>query len=165
MQGEIPETIDPHFMAERGRCFVGKMSLQKMDRLAEALVENIGGVDYELEFVKEGKTSAIKGRIQAVLMLECQVCLGRMEFVVDTVLNLAAVVSLDESAQLTDCYEPLIVTEGKSVAKDIIEDELLLALPIIPRHPGCQVERTPIKKAEETQNPFAVLADLKFKGD
>ncbi len=165
MQGEIPETIDPHFMAERSRNFAGKMALQKLDRLAEALAENIGSVDYQLEFVKEGKTSVIKGRIQAILILECQVCLTIMELSVDTVLNLAVVSSVDEMAQLNECYEPLIVTEGKSVAKDIIEDELLLALPIIPRHPRCRIERTPIKKTEETQNPFAVLADFKFKGD
>jgi len=141
------------------------MALQRMDRLAEALVENIGGVDYELEFVKEGKTSLIKGQIRAILVLECQVCLGNIELLVDTVLSLAVVSSFDEMTQLNECYEPLMVTEGKCVTKDIIEDELLLALPIIPKHPGCQIERNPIKKAEETQNPFAILADFKFKGD
>lgn len=166
MQGEIPETIDPHFMAERGRAFTGQMGLQQMDRLGEALVENSGGVDYEIEFAKEGKISVIKGRVKAILILECQVCLGKLELAVDAVLSLAVVSSLDEAAQLNGCYEPLIEdTEGIIATKDIVEDELLLALPIIPRHPECRTERTATIEAEETQNPFAVLAEVKFKGD
>ncbi|MDP1159869.1 YceD family protein, partial [Klebsiella variicola] len=55
-------------------------------------------------------------------------------------------------------------------ARELIEDELLLALPLVPRHancpqplPGAGEQAEP--EAEQRPNPFAALAALKRKGD
>ncbi len=52
--------------------------------------------------------------------------------------------------------------------RELIEDELLLALPIVPRHEVCPVPLVAPADAaelvEEKPNPFAALAALKRSG-
>ncbi len=165
MQGRIPEYLDPYCFAEREKSFTGKMPLSAMHRLGESLVEKTGDVHYEFNFLKEDKTFVVRGSVRAELKLECQVCCTPMDFSVDASVNLAAVSSLDEAGLLQDCYDPLLVVERKISAKEIVEDELLLALPIIPKHSGCKIEQPLVSNIEKPDNPFSVLADLKHTGD
>ncbi len=165
MQDRLPEYIDPFSLAEREKSFAGKMPLVAMLRLGESLVEKTGDVYYELNFLKEDKAFVIQGRVSANLKLECQVCCDPMDFQVNSSFSLAAVSSLDEALLLQDCYEPLLVEERKAPAKEIVEEELLLALPIISKHSGCRIEPELSNGIEETDNPFSVLADFKFTGE
>ena len=165
MQDRLPEHIDPFSLAEREKSFAGKMPLAAMFRLGESLLDKTGSVDYELNFLKEDKTFVIRGYINAILKLECQVCCKPMDFQVDSSFSLAAVSSLDESSLLQDCYEPLLVKERKIPANEIVEEELLLALPIISKHSGCRIKREFSNSIGETDNPFSVLADFKYTGE
>jgi len=69
---------------------------------------------------------------------------------------------------LSDRYEPLLVTAEPANIADIVSDEVLLALPIVPLHrvsDGCNADLKAYKPPEDEQreNPFAVLAGLKQK--
>jgi uncharacterized protein len=51
----------------------------------------------------------------------------------------------------------------------LIEDELLMGMPLVPMHPACLSEQAPTSQEEEViladvkPNPFAVLASLKTR--
>ena len=72
----------------------------------------------------------------------------------------------DESA-LPPGYEALLVDgEGELRLSDVIEDELILALPIVPTKPGADeseevVYSTENAEARAKEHPFAALASLK----
>ena len=160
------EYFDPFIIAERGRSYKGTIPLSQLGRLGDTLIDNKGVAQYELLFAKEDKVCTLAGRVTADLVLECQVCLDKMICPVAADTRLGIVSSLDEAAMLPDEYEPLLVVERKITLKEIVEEELLLAIPIIPRHEQCSianvVDQSPMQKKD---NPFSVLADLKLTGD
>ncbi len=166
MVEHLPELIDPLAFAEKRRQFKGNLPLSKMTRLQDVLLQREGNVSFELRFGKEGKLAVVTGSVQANLELQCQCCLGAIIWPVSSNLNLAVVGSIDEANLLPDSYEPLLL-EGQTIPLvDILQEELLLAVPAIPQHGQCggstQKEETgPKLNAPERPNPFAVLAKLK----
>jgi len=69
---------------------------------------------------------------------------------------------------LPEWYEPLLVTQEPARLADIIAEEVLLAIPIVPLHQAdvnCRdfVEDYKPPEGDKRDNPFAVLADLKLK--
>jgi uncharacterized protein len=85
---------------------------------------------------------------------------------VDTSLLLGLTRSPDEAAQLPADYEPLIVTGETLQPLELIEDEVLLALPYIPTHPEdvCRIQTQFPEHAQaqaHKDNPFQLLSQLK----
>jgi uncharacterized protein len=169
----LPEHADPWRLADAGKRFVGQLALDQLPRLGEELLEPQTEVEYELTFGRDGQNRAVvNGRAKATLFLQCQRCLGILEYPVDREISLALVDGLDEARGLPDGYEPLLLEEPRISLVDLIEDELLLALPQVPKHSAdaCTsgVERTetaPEQQQAVRDNPFAVLDKLKQKPD
>ncbi len=72
--------------------------------------------------------------------------------------------------KLPDDFEPLLVDQEEKIdLKDIVEDELLLCLPTIPKHKSdCTAVNAvqqnigvATEKSNLTKNPFSILADFK----
>ncbi len=174
-EGRLPVHVDPIRMAETGRILEGTMALSRMDRLAEALIfKPEGDASVRLEFgVDEQGIRNLLLRIKTELVLECQRCLEPMSFPIDTQMQLAMVTSQGEAEMLPSDYEPLLVGDEPLYLQDLVEDELLLSLPIVPRHPtdecpaGGAAQRSgdemPQQDEKPKDNPFAKLADLKLK--
>ena len=167
----LPVQIDPVRFAEAGREMAGRMTLAEMPRLVEALAAAEGAVEVELRFgVDDSGVRYMAGRLQTTVALVCQRCLEPFEQELDVVLRLGLVASEGEAERLPAAYDPLQVGDGRLFLRDVIEDELLLALPQIARHePGAcrpaEVVEEPAAEADEAprENPFAVLARLKEK--
>jgi uncharacterized protein len=168
MVEHLPELIDPLALAEKGRQFKGSLPLSKMIRLQDLLLDAQGEVSVTLKFGKDGKFAVVTGVVAADLELQCQCCLGAIPWKVDCTVNLGLVRSLAEADLLPESYEPLLL-EGESLMPlaDIVQEELLLALPVIPQHEACepaaqaQPKKEPPRQLPERPNPFAVLAKLK----
>ena len=169
----LPVHIDPLRMADTRRLLQGQIALAEMARLGESLQDSDGEVTISLEFGTDNEgIRFMRGRIQAEVSLECQRCLETMRFPIDSEFALALVRSTVEAESLPSHYEPLLVEGEPLFLRDIIEDELLLALPIVAMHPPeeCRIETSSKPEAGETHNdtgeagkanPFSVLADLK----
>jgi uncharacterized protein len=137
------------------------------------LLENDQGtVQYEIEFgIDDMGIRNVHGHVHAKLMLLCQRCLQPVEFEVDTDMALGIVQSSLEAEQLPGHYEPLLVEARGISLVEMIEDELLLAVPSAPMHALEQCKAATHYEtgdeagadAESKENPFAVLADLKVK--
>jgi uncharacterized protein len=171
----LPVHIDPFRMAETRRLLQGNIALAEMARLGESLQDSDGEVSISLEFgIDNEGIRFIRGQIQAEVSLVCQRCLETMRYPIDSEFMLGLVRSSTEAENLPSQYEPLMVEDEPLFLRDIIEDELLLALPIVAMHAPevCGAELNPVPQSEEAQedkdtgaaagdNPFAVLADLK----
>ncbi len=173
MLDQLPVLINPLSFCERGKRLVGSIKISKLTRLSDILVDNCGLVMVDFSFDKEGRLATVKGEIKAALMLQCQACLKQVEWHIDRSFKLGLVTSLEQADRLTSDCEPLILKDEKILLIDLVEDELLLALPDFPRHKdNCMAEeenKLLIKNDNDKQfnsnNPFSVLADLKNTGD
>jgi len=161
MLQHLPELVDPLALADKRRQFKGSLPLAKLSRLQDVLSNRVGEVRFELNFGKEGKIAAVQGRVEAELELQCQCCLQPVQWRVDSVVRLGIVKSIDEANLLPESFEPLLLEEEIIPLADIVQEELLLAIPTIPQHPQCDGVLTIREKPKnERENPFAVLADL-----
>lgn len=157
-------------MVAARRGFTGRLPLSSMPRLRDALLDCEGEVAFALQFDRDAlQVPYVELRIDAALPLQCQRTLQRFEFPVAIVqrLGLIAAGSDDEveEAALPEGYEAMQVPEdGMLRPAELVEDELILAIPVVPVKPGSEaVERDwPVQADEELRaNPFAALKDLK----
>jgi len=165
--------VDPFRFAETRRILEGDLPLRQMKRLAPLLASDEGAVSVALEFgVDEMGIAHATGRLRARLAIVCQRCLEPMAWQVDQPLALAFIRPGTDEAAIPGPYEPYVVEQNPLRLADLIEDEIMLALPQIPRHAleACParhwVEGKPPAEAaagqqDQTDNPFSVLAGLK----
>ncbi len=163
MPDRLPDVIDPLALAEKRRHLRGEMALGQLDRVVKLLVDAQGSARVDLMFSKTGRQASVTGRVEAELVLQCQCCLGAMSWPVRSVVNLGIVSSVDQALMLPESMEPLLLdAESEMPLADIVQDELLLAIPAVPRHADCQLPR-PLEAKPEKPHPFAGLAELKSK--
>ncbi|WP_455217635.1 YceD family protein [Kaarinaea lacus] len=175
MSDRFTEIIDPLALATKGRTVEGKVALKECGRLLPLLRSSEGDIEFSLSFdIDESGIPRVRGKTQATLILQCQRCMEDMEYPVVSKVRLGIVPTRKAAEDLPDNYEPLVRDDETSIVS-ILEDELILALPIVAMH---KVEDCPqgdafIKHAENTviddgnkqdsgrKNPFAVLEQLK----
>lgn len=167
MLNRLPESVDPFRLAAQGVRLTGVVPLAQMERLRPMLHEAQGVAQTELEFTTDNKGGAsVGGRITCDLTLACQRCGNPYVVHVDTPLQVALVQSSEESTALPDDVEPFLLEAGKLRPADLVEDELLLALPIVPRHDYDCAPDLPLSEEDsdvppQEANPFAVLDTLR----
>lgn len=139
MSTQLPGRIDPLRWVEKGKGteLSGTLPLSDLSRLRDSLTDLYGEVRFQLCFNRIGRVPAITGCVEARLPLTCQICLGPMECVVRQEIRLGIVSTLAEVDLLPDSFEPLLLEQSSIDPKEILEDELLLALPIVPQHGVC----------------------------
>lgn len=165
----IPEHIDPFRYAEQSLKLNGTVKLADMHRLGAGTTLSHEVANVKLEFgVDEQKVKFMKGHLSAKLNLQCQRCMEPFicEIISDFALGLVS--TLDEANALPELYEPALASDGQLALRELIEDELILNLPIIPRHePGICKAQLPLEETGWEQgkgdNPFRVLESLKHK--
>lgn len=136
-----------------------------MQRLVSMLAAPGGTVTSELEFTRDPfDRDVIIGTAKATATMTCQRCLRPMQVGLDADIALVVLVDEAQTGSLTGDEEPVIASNGKVSPLELVEDELILALPVVPMHgpdTRCEVpaETTPTGTARP--NPFAVLKSLK----
>lgn len=164
----VPELLDAWRMVAARRGVEGRVPLASLARLRESLVDTEGEVAFALDFDTDAlKMPYVELRIDAELPLQCQRSLKRFLFPVSIVQRLGLIRDEADEAALPEGYEPLLMPEdGMLHATDLVEDELILAIPVVPIMPGTEaMDRDwPADEAElQSVNPFAALSALKDK--
>ena len=187
----VPPAVDAFEFARRGRVLAGAFAVQRLGRLLEGLPDQPvsdlpkspgmpgapGVVGYRVQgsVRKDGK-SYLSLLVQTRLVLDCQRCLGPLVLPVDHEAEFELVRSdSDLDAQeaefdADDLEQPeKVVGSRRFDLAGLIEDELILEVPFIPRHaqcpgaggesPGPQGE----EPAAERPSAFAALGALKSK--
>ncbi len=172
MSTRLQEYIKPLSLCDRGEHLQGLMPLTGMDRLAGSLCHQNGEVEIDLAFdIDPQDTKFLRGHLKTELALECQRCMKAVETPIETDISLGFVDSEAVGQQLSSEYEPYVLTTPTVVLRELVEDELILALPIVAFHPEdeCEVavlqhepdEDIPPADEEKKPNPFTALAGLK----
>lgn len=151
--------IDGFDFAESGKVLRGASPVRDFPRLRDFLHEDAGEVEYVVSGTRdrEGRP-ALQIALRGTLILGCRRCLGPLEFpvVLDALLTLARCESEGDGDPVDSDVERVVA--GKEMAvRDLLEDELLLAVPLAPCHAACVTEPA---GSDERRSPFANLRSL-----
>jgi uncharacterized protein len=167
MNAALPESVDAWRMVQARRIFQGRLPLAGFKRLRDSLAAHSGEVTYELEFGKdEIGVAHLRVRADAILPLTCQRSLEVFGLPVHVDAKLGLIAREADEAALPSDYEPLLTADGQISPAEVIEDELILALPVVPLKPGAEDASRVWGDTNEMQddaeeNPFAALKKMK----
>ena len=169
----LPVEVDPFRLVDQGRIFDGRIPINDFPRLKEQLFEGDDDdsiVNVHLEFTRtDTRLPVVRGMISSALQMTCQRCLKGTEELFETRLEVVLVSSDAQAEKLQEGFDTWLVEEQQIFLRDFIEDEILLALPLVIAHDECDaarklIEALPEEEIDEAQdgdNPFAVLKALK----
>lgn len=124
-----------------------------------------GGVQTEagMHSVAGRQRLLVELKVQGSLWLQCQRCLQpyKQSVNIDAVLEVVESEEEAEAAPLEDDEVDVIVGSRDFEVRALVEDELLLALPLSPRHEQCDPAQESKAQEMAKPSPFAVLAALK----
>ncbi len=153
--------IDGFEFASAGASRQGDWPIADFPRLRDLLASSAGEVRYAIHGVRDARgRPGLRLKVRGTLALRCQRCLEAMAFEVlsDQTLVLAATLA-EIHAEPEDAYAADRVVAGREMpVRDLIEDELILAVPYAPRHESCTTRPSP--DAEAKPSPFAGLRGL-----
>ncbi len=115
----------------------GEYSLLELSRLHDVLASHDGVLHWWLEGGRDAGRPVLRLGVNGHLTLVCQRCLGPLSFTVEVEATLP--IARDEAElcrwEREDPLLDALVAEPQLDVRDLIEDEVLLSLPAIPRHP------------------------------
>ncbi len=172
MPAGLPETIDAWRAVMARRRYAGVLPLSTFPRLASMLADVVGGIRYAVAFDRDDQGFAyVEVVAEGLLPLVCQRTLDRFEFPVRIDQRLGLIRREADEAGLPPGWEPLLVGEDAIAPKVVIEDELILAVPLIPTQAGEASAEEWVwstggdaetqAAAEERPSPFAALGRLR----
>ena len=175
-QATPPTHLDVNAFAHAAGLLAGQNSLLKYGRLVDET--GVLGAENQLKWSAQGELRVDESgaeqvwlhlTIEACLPLLCQRCMGPVDIAV-RVKQSYRFCDSEEAAEAQDieAEEDVLALSPVFSLIDLIEDEVLMALPLVPRHAVCPVDvklavADPAFEAallEKTQ-PFAALAQLK----
>jgi uncharacterized protein len=139
----------------------------ELPRLRSRL-ETLGGVvQGSVHFRRQAGLVVAELTARGTAVLQCQRCMEKLEASVETHSRVALIPSEAEAGRVPEDLEPMLAPAGRISIREIVEEELMLFLPIVPSHEQA-AECVPAGAggAEEsadavaTQRPFAQLQEL-----
>ena len=164
MSVTLPAVVDVWRLVAAKRFLEGTLPLSAFGRLRSSLTDTEGECRFSLEFGRDAMDQPfVEVRADADLPLLCQRTLERYLQPVSVVQRLGLITSEAQEDALPEGMEPLLVAENAEIRPiDLVEDELILALPVVPINPESTLpDAVRVPDEEEKPNPFSALAALK----
>ena len=147
-------------------------------RLRDSLARPDGRAAVEFRFHAAGAYPALEGAVRARAWLVCQRCLKAFEAALESPVRVAFVGRDAEASRVPDEYDAVTAPGGRIQLTEFVEEELLLALPLVPMHAtpaecaltlaaeaGADAEGdAPRAPARPVTRPFAELRELLKRG-
>jgi uncharacterized protein len=153
-----PAAIDGLAFARGAAALEGRLGLESLPRLAQS-----GCSGAVVDFVLKGEINE-RGRpglrlvVDGSVRLQCQRCLDGLDLPLHLEAQLEFAASDAEIAAADDDIDRVLVGREMSVAA-LVEDEVLLALPMVPKHERCSAAADSASNARTSV--FASLAALR----
>ena len=172
----FPERPDSSKLFAREAVIDAVLPLSRLERLARSLYNDEGQVAVHLVFGHDAQhRRTLSGELSTRLTLECQRCLQPVQMTIDGSLELLIVDDEETRAELEQSSQflgDIIVDEKDELdVLMLLEDELLLSLPMVPMHAeqDCnailkQLNEEAAAVQDVQVNPFAALAALQQTG-
>jgi uncharacterized protein len=167
----LPTEVYPLRLAENATAMHGRLLIKSMDRLCASLFAHEGDAEVELQFgVDPQGIRYLTGLATTELTLQCQRCMEAFVHAISGDFAYGIVSNEEKAKKLPKRYDPLFVTDDNLNIKDIVEEELIINLPIVPMHcsDDCKVHLPIVVTADpeasvEADHPFKVIELLKVK--
>lgn len=158
--------LDAEQLADRRSDIEFSIPLPALPRIAPLLARPEGSARGKASFAREQSLAVVDLTVEAELSLVCQRCMQPMSWPVVGRAHIALVGDADAADAVASEFETVIAPGGRVTVGELVEEELLLALPVVALHAraeacGVQLDAEPDK---EVQKPFAGLADLLKRG-
>mgnify|MGYP000164864614 CR=1 FL=1 len=169
----LPNTLDVRKAAARGVSIKGALKPLDLPRLRAILADDSGTIEAVFAFSRDEENRyLIHLETTAEVSVTCQRCLEPLVLTLACENTLATVWTDEQAGHLPRYLEPLVVEGEACKLWDVVEDELILALPAFGYHNTEECKQTlarfnaaqaPAEDIEpaEKPNPFNVLAQLK----
>lgn len=173
-----PQRLDIERFARDAGELQGRWLLTALPRLAESQVDGIAPAGWEVLWEAQGQRFERVGApaevwlhlaARATVRLQCQRCLHPVDVALEVDRSFRFVRDEREAAELdAQVEEDILVLDRSLDLQELVEDELILALPLVPRHVDCRhpalAGAEPLQTASQpasAPHPFAALAALK----
>jgi uncharacterized protein len=134
MSEGLPGRVQVARLAARGADIVSSTPIASLKRLAAVLANDEGVVSSELSFGLDGRSRVmVRGKAQATVQATCQRCLGAVPIGLEAEF-LLVIVDEEGLRGLGDEEDAVVSEAGQVSLAGLVEDELMLALPIVPMH-------------------------------
>jgi len=136
--------------------------LAEFSRVRARLGALEGTISGHVQFGRDGGFAVAALEVAGTVPLVCQRCLKLMPWKIDGRALVALIAADSQADRVPEHLEPMLAAGGKISLRDLFEEELLLALPIVALHSdarGCE----PAARADEdsaVQRPFERLGEL-----
>ena len=170
MQSILPEQLDVIQKAKFGAEIRGTWPVNRLERVSELLLDDAGNIEAELKFSKLGHLRLIDGNISAELKVTCQRCMQPMDLSLKVDFKLGLICKEAQAEGLPEGYEPYLVEGDSENIPHMLEEELLLAMPLVAMHEhdcsdylqqqGIRQQEEAEQQEEEKESPFSKLKDL-----
>ena len=154
-----PERIDVKPMV-----FEGVFTPGELERLGDSLADGRGELRYRIQAQQDRqRRRVVTCIIEGFVFLTCQSSLEAFRHAISVDDRLVLVDSEAElpSIEEESDSEDYLVVDGPLDIRDVVEDAVLLALPMVPRKPDLEAAAGGAKAAVREDSPFAALASLK----
>lgn len=145
---------------------MGLLAIADLSRMRDVLAEHQGQVDVSLQFGKDDEgRRVLGGQVSAQVSVFCQRCLAAMPLALSSSFALAFVSSEEEGERLPATLDPWLIMGDDVNLVEVVEEELLLALPIVSMHDEpCgdpnYLHAEPVVHESPRQQPFKDLAKM-----
>lgn len=125
--------------AEREAELTGDIELKRLSRLRDMLHAHDGSVRVGVRFGPSRRGWwPLRLKYEGTLRLVCQRCLEPMDIAMAAESKLGLIESAAAEPLLPDDYEAVLLEEKRFNPSQLLEDELLMALPLVPKHDGLE---------------------------
>jgi uncharacterized protein len=172
MSRDLPEILDLAPFQGDSAALSGQLSTHRMSRLRD-VGEVAGEVAVSLTLAAQPRGDmSLSGHVEATIGLTCQRCLDPVDIPLVGDFGFVVVDADQAGPSEAESADVVLAHDGKLHLGDLVEDELLLALPVVARHddsnpcrPASQHFGPAGEPMPEPDNPFAVLEQLKRNRD
>ena len=151
-------------LSERPIVFEGTLAITELPRVREVAASDEGELNFRVSARLDGqRRKVVSCIIEGFVFLTCQASLEDFRHAVSIDERLVLV---DREAELPPIEEEgdaedYMVADGPLDILDLVEDAVLLALPMVPRKPGLEEAQASEPSRDAHESPFAALAALR----
>ncbi len=165
----LPHLVDPGKMAEQSAQLVLRTPLAAFKRLREVTLSDDGDVSVKIRFRRDARgIPNLSGSVSATVEQTCQRCMSSVSVPVEADVNVFLLNDEAYADRLSEDDDYVVFGDDRLDLPELLEDELIMALPLVARHEDCQPQAalTVLPEADDEpmpkkENPFRVLAGLK----
>lgn len=167
-EATFPKLIDAGKWADRAATSDSLVPLRQFTRLLDGMLGSEGEVAAALRFDRDSRGIVhLGGRVETVVSATCQRCLAPVDVPLRADVDVFVLGDEAQAERLGEDEDYVVCDDGQLDLAELLEDELILALPLVTRHEDCvpqvdlvEAEPDPLP-ADKKENPFQVLASLR----